>query len=470
VHKSQIFFWLLVSFLFGIFTASIFNVGQTFVYIGLIAALGLLAIFGYQGSFNKSALLTGFLLVAFLFGVIRFNSVNFSQNTLDVFVDLKAGQKNIEVVINGYVDSEPLDKSSRQEFVLRTKEVVAGRKVVEVSDRILITTNNFPKLYYGDKFFVRGALKRPQNLTDFDYITYLKKEGINMTMFYPDIERNTESNLGLEDRLKIKIYSSIFELKRSFELAIEGSVSEPNASFVNGILLGSRQNIPDDLKEAFKKTGTTHILAISGYNIMIISWVVLEVLVYFFRRRTAFWLSVIVVVLFTILTGASASVVRAAIMGLLILFANGYGRLYNPKNSIILAGAAMVWLNPLSLVFDVGFQLSFAAVLGLIYLYPKLDEKLKKVPKLGMVKETILMTISAQVAVAPLLIYYFKNFSLVSLPANVLVLPFLPIAMLFGFATGLGGMIFLPLGQIIGWFSWAVTTYQLSIVKLLGLF
>ena len=465
MHKSQVFFYLLISFLSGIFVASVLDVGQTFIYVGLIAAVGLIGIFGYNKSFNVKFFLAGFLGIAFLFGVVRFNSANFGQDRLDFFTGLKAGGKGIEVVVSGYVDSEPTDRGERQELVLRAKEVVAGNRTVAVNDRVLVTTGNFPKLNYGDAVSATGALEKPQNLGEFDFITYLKKEGIRTTMFYPII-RITNYELRITDleNFKVGLYKKIFGVKRNFESAVSRSVSEPNAAFINGILLGSRQNIPEDLKEAFNKTGTTHILAISGYNIMIISWAVLTGLTVFFKRRTAFWLSVVVVCLFVILTGASASVIRAAVMGLLLLFANGYGRLYDPKNSIILAGAAMVWLNPFALVFDIGFQLSFAAALGLMYLYPRIDNKLKKLSKLGNLKEIFLMTLSAQIAVAPLLIYYFKNFSLVSLPANVLILPFLPAAMLSGFIAGLAGMVFLPLGQIAGWFAWAVTTYQIRVV------
>jgi competence protein ComEC len=188
----------------------------------------------------------------------------------------------------------------------------------------------------------------------------------------------------------------------------------------------------------------------------------------FLKRRKAFWCSVVVIFLFTILTGASASVVRASLMGLLLLFANGYGRLYNPKNSIILAGGVMIYHNPMVLVFDIGFQLSFLAVVGLLYIYPFLNNRFRKIPEFWGLKELILMTISAQLAVAPLLIYYFNNFSLVSLPTNVLILPVLPIAMFLGFISGLLGMIFLPLGQVVGWFAWAVTAYQIGVVKIIS--
>ena len=202
---------------------------------------------------------------------------------------------------------------------------------------------------------------------------------------------------------------------------------------------------------------------------MIISEAILLGLVWFFRRRIAFWISVVVIILFVILTGASASVVRAAVMGLLLSFAHGYGRLYDQKNSIILAGAVMIYHNPLTLVFDIGFQLSFAAVLGLIYLYPWLESRSYKISKLGVIKELILMTLSAQIAVAPLLIYYFGNFSLISLPANILILPFIPAAMLAGFITGLVGIIYQPIGQFIGYIAWAITTYQIEVVRYFSL-
>lgn len=476
LHKSQIFFYLLVSFLSGIFMASVFSISQLFIYIGLIGAIGFIGIFGYNKNFNGKLLLAGFFGIAFLFGVVRFNSTNFDQDRLDVFTGLEAGGKGVKVVISGYIDDEPADRGERQELILRAKELVAGDRVVPLDDRILITVNNFPKFNYGDAVSVKGVLQKPQNLTDFDYLTYLKKEGIRTTMFYPEILKLDEHDehydtlmyhsVGIFEKAKIGLYRKIFLLKNNFESAVNKSVAEPNAAFINGILLGSRQSMPDNLKEAFNKTGTTHILAISGFNIMIISWTVLTGLIYFFRRRVAFWLSVAVITIFTVLTGASASVVRAAIMGLLLLFANGYGRLYDPKNSIILAGAAMVWLNPLALVFDIGFQLSFAAVVGLMYLYPKLDAKFKKLPTVGNLKEITLMTISAQAAVAPLLIYYFKNFSLVSLPTNILILPLIPAAMFAGFISGLAGMIYLPLGQVVGWFAWALTAYQIRVVEL----
>src|SRR3989344_2703783 len=447
-HKSQVFFYLLSAFIGGGLLAPLFNFFQTFILVTFVVVVGVVMLAGE----NKLALLVVAMIVFLIVGAVRFNQFDLSKNSLEKLV----GQK---VVLTGYIDSEPETKESIQRFVLKTGK-----------ERVLVTASSYPKREFGDFIEVQGKLELPQNFSeDFDYITYLKKDGIKLILFFPEIETAGKTQIDFSENIKLNIYRKIFAVKEKFEKAINLSIPEPNASFINGILLGSRQNIPDDLKEAFNKTGTTHVLAISGYNIMIISEAILLGLIWFFRRRVAFWISVAVIILFFIFTGASASVVRAALMGLLLSFANGYGRLYDQKNSIILAGAAMVWINPFVLVFDIGFQLSFAAVLGLIYLYPQIDSKLYKLPKFGNLKEITLMTLSAQIAVAPLLIYYFGNFSLISLPTNVLILPFIPIAMLTGFLVGLVGIVSPLAGQIIGYVAWAISTYQIEVVNFMSL-
>ena len=465
MYKSQIFFYLLLAFVLGVFVASFLPVPQTLILFFLIVAIGLIAISGYQKTYSKRGLFTGFLFIVFIFGIVRFNSFNFNNSILNEFADVEVGGKGIGVTLNGYIDDEPSMSGNKMSFVFRAKELVVPDKTIKIDERTLVTVNSFPVRNYGDKLSIDGSLKTPKNFVeDFDYVAYLKKQNIRTTVPFPKINEKEDLQLGFFEKVKVGLYKKIFELKNKFESVINKSIAEPNASFVNGILLGSRQNIPEEIKEAFNKTGTTHILAISGYNIMIISWAILVGLVYFFRRRTAFWISVAVVVLFTILTGASASVVRASLMGLLLLFANGYGRLYDAKNSVVLAGAVMIFMNPFVLTFDVGFQLSFLAVLGLLYLYPLLNRKMTKFPGLGGIKDLALMTVSAQVFVLPLLIYYFRQFSPWSLPANILTLPFVPFAMLAGFLSGIGGMIFLPLGKVIGFVAWAITSYQIWVV------
>ena len=387
------------------------------------------------------------------------------------FADDVVGDKAVNYILRGYVASDPENNGGKTKFVFRAKKIIIYSREISVSNDILITTN-LSDVHFGEILVMTAALATPKNYNDFDYVNYLKKDGIGLIINYPKEMKTTDDDedLNWADDFKIHIYKPIFVIKNKFESTVNNSIVEPNAGFINGILLGTKQNLSDNLKNAFSKTSTSHVLAISGYNITIIAWCVMWILLRYFKRRKAFWVSVVVIVLFTIMTGASSSVVRASVMGLLLLFANGYGRLYDPRNSILFAGALMIFQSPLALRFDVGFQLSFVAVLGLMYIYPIINYWTRKLLNPGLsgqsqLKDLISATISAQIAVLPLLIYYFHNFSLVSLPANILILPFLPAAMLLGFLSGIGGMIFLPFGQLLGYFAWAITTYQIKVIE-----
>lgn len=490
LHKSEILVFILAAFMGGVFAASIFRLPQNLILILTALSIGIIGVSSYNKTFSRAGILTGVLLFVFALGIIRFNHVSLSKSILSQFSDIEAGGRGVPVLLKGYIDDEPVYKNGKAQFIFKTKQLIAGDRVLEIDERSLISAAAFPKYKYGQFLAVNGALKLPQNFdpvrsktppsegssaehalgagrtsNGIDYVNYLKKEGVATTVSFPKIKTGEILELDFFEKIKIGFYEKIFAVKNKFESAVGRSVVEPNASFINGILLGSRQEIPEKLKEAFNKTGTSHILAVSGYNITIIADAVLLGLVYFVKRRKAFLISAALIVLFSVMTGASASVARAAIMGILLSFASGYGRLSDARNSIILAGAVMVFLNPMILVFDVGFQLSFAAVLGLIYVYPFLNFKTEKIPKVAGLKEIVLMTLSAQFFVFPLLVYYFKNLSLVSVFANLLVLPFIPAAMFLGFLSGLAGMIFIPLGQITGFTAWAVTAYQIKIIE-----
>ncbi len=480
MHKSQVFGYLLIFFLLGVFIGAWFNniifATLIFVLLGTIILVGA----GYERTFAKTkkaernrriGMIIGACVLAAALGMFRYGQVNLTRGVLESFADVQAGGKGISVKLRGVVDNE-MSTSGRSasggtsgQFILHVYELIVPGRSMKVDERTILYTKSYPIYRIGDKISVTGSLERPKNFTDdFDYVQYLKNKDVRTTIPYPVIVSDPDINVPWLGRLKLAVYRPLFSIKNKFQTSLHQSLPEPYAAYTDGVLLGTRQSLPEDVKEAFNRTSTTHILAISGYNIAIIAEVLLGVLVFWIRRRRAFWVSVCVIILFTIMTGAGASVVRAAVMGLLLLYANGYGRLYDPKNSILLAATIMVFLDPLSLRFDVGFQLSFLAVFGLLYLYPILEEKFKKVPAMKGLKETFLMSLSAQIMVAPLLAYIFHTFSLVSLPANVLILPFMPYVMLFGFLTGLGGLILAPLGQAVGLITWIIEYYQLHVI------
>ena len=172
------------------------------------------------------------------------------------------------------------------------------------------------------------------------------------------------------------------------------------------------------------------------------------------------------------MTGAEASVVRAVIMGILVLLSREVGRLYDFRNAIILAGLLMVFQNPKVLVFVIGFQLSFLALLGIVYLRPAIQKflRIKKNPGFLSWKDNLLMTASAQLMVAPLLITNFNSFSLTSLIANVLVLELIPVTMGLGFAIAAISLFSYHFSLVLGWVTWVLLRFEILVIELFAKF
>lgn len=460
MDKSKLFFYSLLAFLGGIFADSFFRVSGAFVLVGMLGfGLVLAVLFGSGRRFVRVPWIS-FLGIIFLLGMARHAGTDGARGLLP-----KAAGS--EAVIYGYVGQEPSVKEGKQQFVFYVKKIEVSGRTAVIDERVLVTARRYPEYGYGQELRVRGQLKLPQNPDGFDYKNYLAKDDIFTVVYYPDI---TDSRLSFTagERLKIFCFNAIFRAKNAFVASMGRSIHEPDASYLSGVLLGVRSQIPADILDAFRRTGTSHILAVSGFNITIIASVLSAFFLLFFKRSTAFWFSAGGIIVFTILTGAQASVVRAAVMGLLVLLASREGRLSQPRNALALAAAVMVYFSPRILRYDIGFQLSFGATLGLLYVSPVLEKYFAKWPGIFGLRESLAMTLSAQVSVLPLLIYYFKNISLVSLPANIIVLPTVPLAMLLGFLTGLAGILFPIAGRIFGYFAWLVSEFELNVIKILA--
>ena len=240
------------------------------------------------------------------------------------------------------------------------------------------------------------------------------------------------------------------------------------------MVLGNRSEISPEVLESFNLTGTRHIIAISGLHITIITVMLMYLLLAIgINRNKAFYLAVLAMAFFVIMIGLPPSAVRAAVMGGLVLLAVKVGRLNSSLNAIVFAAAAMLIINPDLLRHSVGFQLSFAAVLGIIYLFPILEKYSEKIIKSDLaayrfVRSVILITLSAQIATLPILINSFENLSLSSILANVLILPIVPAIILGSFLAMAGGGVSLLLGQIISWPIWLMVTYQIKIIEYLA--
>ena len=410
--------------------------------------------------FFEKKILRLFLLAGtfFLFGTCRLllNSPVVDEN----FVSFYNGQKQI---VTGIISDEPNKKVGWREYVLSTSllEDSDGLKR-KVSGRILFRAPSYPELFYGDSLQFDCVLNTPKNTDNFNYQKFLALKRV-YTVCYPGEIKVIGKNQGNATMFKI------LSFKRQINNLTQRLWNEPQSTLAAGILYGERSGFDDELKSDFSRAGITHIIAVSGYNITIIVWILMGVLIWAgFYRRQAFWVCLCLIFLFVIFTGASASAARAGLMGSLLLLAQQMGRKSDVFRLLIYAATLLSIVNPLVLVWDVGFQLSFLATIGLIYLTPLLEEKIKTrkiYKKCGMLlKEFLLPTLAATIFTFPLISYSFGYFSLLSILANILIIWLIPLLMFSSFVSIMVATIFYPLGQVLAW----VTNIGLSYVIIIG--
>ena len=254
-------------------------------------------------------------------------------------------------------------------------------------------------------------------------------------------------------------------------MSIGASLPEPQASLLSGILLGAKRGLPEELREKFNIAGVSHIIVISGFHVAVVAGLLMNFgLALSLSRKQAFWLSIIGIIFFILLTGSQVSAIRAGIMGGLVLLAMYSGRLANARNGLLLAAVIMLLINPKLLRFDVGFQLSFLATIGIIYTSPYITKRLRILPEILKIRESAAMTLSAQILTLPVVVYNFDKLSLVAPLANIMVVPLVPVTMLLGALSGAGTIIWVNLGKIFSFLAWVLLSYKIKVVELLASF
>ncbi len=358
---------------------------------------------------------------------------------------------NEKINFQGVVVANP-ERGNQQKLVVELKSPYAGK--------VLVKLQPYPNFDYGDLINFEGVIKTPEPPS---YADYLAKDGIFGIITFPKTELVVK-NQGSSFK------SLLFKFKEKIILNFQKVLASEKAAFLGGLTLGERAEFSKDFKEAMAKSGTAHIVALSGYNISIIVSTLGFSLMWVVGQRLGFILTTLIIIGFVAMTGAEASVVRAAIMGILVVLASQVGRLYSFRNAIALAAFFMILANPQILYFDIGFQLSFLAVLGIVYLKPAICQFLKFSEEQGLFlwRDIFLTTVAAQLSVAPILIIYFGNFSLISFLSNLLILMFIPLTMAVGFFIGALGFVSYYLSLIFGWFVNILLTYEIFIINFFG--
>ncbi|MFH1161841.1 MAG: ComEC/Rec2 family competence protein [Candidatus Jorgensenbacteria bacterium] len=452
MRSYDVFFFGALFFLLGVLLASM-GVKAGTLWIFLALEVGCLAAWAFferiPSRFRWRIARKGWLALIALLFLLPVGALYYTWDDRDFRA---ARFPSGEVGFSGVVVGDPKGSGTTQEAVVELSTPHAGK--------VLVKLRSFPRVAYGDTLALTGTVEPPSPAS---YARYLAKERVGCIVAFPVFSVVASGNGS-------PVRAFLYEVKHRVIGAFQRALPVEEAAFLGGLTVGERSEFSREFRDAMQRSGTTHLVALSGYNISIVAWVAMGFFITFLRRRWAFAATVLVILGFVLMTGGEASVVRAAIMGVLLLIAREVGRVYSIRNAVLFAALAMVLVNPKVLAFDVGFQLSFLAFLGIAYLRPAIVSLLRFPEEPGFLswRDNLTATASAQLAVVPLLISSFGGFSVFSLVANVIVLELVPVTMglgfLMAFLTAAGEYAALAFG----WLTWVLLRFEVAVIKFFG--
>lgn len=454
---SRRFFYYSLAFIAGVIIASYSDVNIFFYFGFLILGILIFCVF-YQ---KKEVAILGLCFLFLVFGM--FWEEKFEAKSIP------SGPKNIhyfnnkgEITFKGTVYGEPERKTDKQKLKLKVNSVFIDNKEISSEGNVLLSMPIYPEYFYGDEILVKGKLLTPKEFPDFNYKNYLEKDFIYSVVYSPEIKVLSKNNGN-------RFFAKILKFKDEF-IEVAQAVPPPEGALLEGMTLGETRRFSTDFQDELSKSGLSHIVAISGMNIIILFEIFLTIFLFFgLWRKQATFLIIIILGFYILFIGLPASAVRAYIMGIFLYLAKAIGRQSTSSRSIVFAGTAMIFQNPLIVARDVGFQLSFLASLGLIYVFPILKEKFSKKTQDSKIKDLILTTLAAQSLCFPLIVFNFGNIPVLSPISNILVVPFSPYLLAIGFIYLLLGfllpILILPLSFIVeisfSWISFIAKNFAL---------
>ena len=385
--------------------------------------------------------------------------------------------------VRGIVTAPPIQRARSQQVTVGATEVETARERQPVDGRVMVWARPYPALRVGDNVTLVGTPHLPAAALPAGYAAYLQRNGVQAVMSFPRVYvRRAETPGGWHARMS--------RLRLHLRRVIDRHLPEPHAALAAGILLGQRADIPRGLNEQMHLTGTSHIIAISGANLTIIAGLLSLVIRRSGRTLAGLagrlgnspalpltWQATVIALLalsaiwtYAWLVGWGASVVRAAVMSSLVLAAPVVQRRSFAATSLTWAAVAMVAVRP-TVLWDVGFQLSVLATAGILFLAPALQTRLHRLP--GWLGEPLALTLSAQIAVLPVLMVTFGRVSLIAPVPNVVLAPLFAPIMVSGLALlALGGLapllghVLTVATDLLGWILWAHLTVLIETARL----
>ncbi|MCX6751148.1 MAG: ComEC/Rec2 family competence protein [Candidatus Nomurabacteria bacterium] len=460
--QDKIFYASCFGFIVGVFLRSFLLVNLYVIILIGVIALASIVFFTFISK-NNWGIIFGIFILAFSFGIFRFQMVDVPAPSI---FESSVGQK---MIFSGKIIDEPTIAENDQKLnvkILAPQGLALGSLKARPfpAIEILISANLDENYQYGDEINFEGTLKKPENfITDqgknFDYVNYLRKDGIFYVMSYPKIEIMSHGNGNF-------IKSALFYVKDKFLNKMNLAIREPESLLMGGLILGEKSSFNEALRQSFVDTGTIHIVALSGYNVTIVAEWIMKIFSFSsLPKNFGIGAGIITILLFVLMTGGSSTAVRAGIMASLALFSRVIGRNYDVSRALIIAGVIMILINPFVLVFDVSFQLSFIATVAVIFFAPKIEKYFLWITPRFKLRDIISVTCAAYIFVLPFILYKMGNLSLVALPANALILPFIPLTMILGFLTGFAGLIWYIFAIPLGYISYLFLHYELGIIS-----
>ncbi len=464
IGKAKIFQFLLLSFIIGIAAAS-FGKKWQFFYI-LIPSVFLIIILFYflkkqKESGEKWVLKIAIILfICFIIigvGLIRYNFSQRNFTPKDIAFYNNTSKAELVLRIKN-MPEEGLKSTTAVGEAISLSVADGDKDQLNVRGKVLLTFPLYTKIGYGDVIRTECFLREPIRFDKFDYHEYLAVKDIYSTCYIQRFE--------IVGHQKNFFMSSIFGIRSKLKTGIQRYFPPLSGALLKALILGTKKDLPPEAINQFSLTGTSHIIAVSGLHLAIMATIFqwLAINIFYLKRQRAFYFSLISIAFFVLLVGAPSSAVRSAIMILLVLCGQKIGRPNYSINALILAACLMLFFNPKLLSGDVGFQLSFGAVSGIIFGQSYLARKLKILPAKFHIRDLVATTLAAQIFILPLIVYYFGNLSFIAPIANLLVLPVLPYIMTAGFIFSF--LLWLPsvLITVIIWPLKIVLNYVLFII------
>lgn len=404
-----------------------------------------------------------------LAGLVALVAGGFRQSLLPQSSDI-ARHNGFTGAITGLVVSQPRLRQDKIQFRLASESIFVNSKYNLTSGLVLVEAERSASAQYGDRIRTTGRLEVPATWDTFSYADYLGRQGIFSVLRNAGIEV-IDSGHGNS------LTTALISLRRMIQRNIASAIPEPQAGLLTGILLGDEDGISPALEEAFSRVGASHVVAISGFNMVIVSGIVVRVLSGFFRRnKTIVTLNALsVIAMYSLFVGASPGILRAALMSGLLVVGSQLDRKTFVPTSLAFAALLLSLLDP-NVLLDIGFQLSFLAVLGLGLFADPLSNRFRRI--LGaflparlaaalhsFLNEPLIVSIAAQITTLPLIVLYFGRLSLAALPVNTLIVPVQSALLLLGMAAAVVYAFIPALGTLIFWAALVFVSWTIAVVR-----